>query len=201
MIETMRTVRLYGRLGAEFGRVHRLAVNSTAEAVRALCVLLQGFEAAMAASAGQGVAYACFIGQRSVTEDELIHPVGNNDIRIAPVATGGKRAGLFQTVLGAVLIAAAAIYTGGVGAAFAAKGIAGSAAMIGASLAFGGVVQMLSPQQRALSTRDRPENGASYNFNGPVNTTAQGNPVPILYGRMIVGSATISAGIFSEDQA
>ncbi|CUR73924.1 tail assembly protein [Achromobacter xylosoxidans] len=201
MIETMRTVRLYGRLGAEFGRVHRLAVNSTAEAVRALCVLLPGFEAAMAASAGQGVAYACFIGQRSVTEDELIHPVGNNDIRIAPVATGGKRAGLFQTVLGAVLIAAAAIYTGGVSAAFAAKGIAGSAAMIGASLAFGGVVQMLSPQQRALSTRDRPENGASYNFNGPVNTTAQGNPVPILYGRMIVGSATISAGIFSEDQA
>ncbi|KWU22222.1 tail assembly protein [Achromobacter xylosoxidans] len=201
MNETLRTVRLYGRLGAQFGRVHRLAVNSTAEAVRALCVLVPGFECAMAASASQGVAYACFMGRRSLTENELGHPVGDNDIRIAPVATGGKRAGLFQTVLGAVLIAAAAIYTGGVGAAFAAKGIAGATAMIGASMFIGGVVQMLSPQQRALSAADRPENGASYNFNGPVNTSAQGNPVPVLYGRMIIGSATVSAGIFSEDQA
>ena len=64
----------------------------------------------------------------------------------------------------------------------------------------GGVVQLLSPQQRSLSTKDRPENGASYNFNGPVNTSAQGGPVPLLYGRMIIGSATISAGIYSEDQ-
>lgn len=201
MNETLRTVRLYGRLGAQFGRVHRLAVNSTAEAVRALCVLVPGLEAEMAASAGQGVAYACFVGKRNLSEDQLGHPVGDNDIRIAPVATGGKRAALFQTVLGAVLIAAAAIYTGGVGAAFAAKGIAGATAMIGASMFIGGVVQMLSPQQRSLSAEDRPENGASYNFNGPVNTSAQGNPVPVLYGRMIIGSATVSAGIFSEDQA
>ncbi|MNL81044.1 Bacteriophage lambda tail assembly protein I [compost metagenome] len=59
---------------------------------------------------------------------------------------------------------------------------------------------MLSPQQKGLSAADGPENGASYNFNGPVNTTAQGNPVPLLYGRMIVGSSVISAGIYAEDQ-
>ncbi|MGW8306386.1 MAG: tail assembly protein [Achromobacter pulmonis] len=200
MNETLRTVRLYGRLGAQFGRVHRLAVNSTAEAVRALCVLTPGFEAAMAASAGNGVSYACFMGQRNLREDELGHPVGDSDIRIAPMPAGGKRAGLFQTVLGAVLVAAAVIYSGGFGAAFAAQGAVGATAMIGASMFIGGVVQMLSPQQRALSAEDRPENGASYNFNGPVNTSAQGNPVPVLYGHMIIGSATISAGIFSEDQ-
>lgn len=203
MIETLRTVRLYGRLGVEFGRVHRLAVNSTAEAVRALCVLVPGFEAAMAASAGGGVSYACFIGRRNIPEGEISHPVGDDDIRIAPVPTGAKRAGLFQTILGVALIGVATFASAGgtLASAFAAKGWIGATAMIGASLAFGGVVQLLSPQQRALSTRDRPENGASYNFNGPVNTTAQGNPVPVLYGHMIVGSATISAGIFSEDQA
>jgi predicted phage tail protein len=64
----------------------------------------------------------------------------------------------------------------------------------------GGVAQMLSPQQKGLSSKDSPDNGASYNFNGPVNTQAQGNPVPLLYGRMIVGSAVISAGIYAEDQ-
>ena len=30
-----------------------------------------------------------------------------------------------------------------------------------------GVAQMLSPQQRMLSVGDGPDNGASYNFNGP----------------------------------
>ena len=71
---------------------------------------------------------------------------------------------------------------------------------MGVSMALGGVSQMLSPQQRGLSANDGPDNGASYNFNGPVNTSAQGNPVPVLYGRMIVGSAVISAGIYAEDQ-
>jgi len=204
MNEILRTVRLYGRLGAQFGRVHRLAVNSTAEAVRALCVLVPGFEAAMASSAGLGVAYACFVGKRNLSEDQLSHPVGDADIRIAPMPAGGKRGGLFQTALGAALIVAAVYFAPAMG--FAALGSQGAIAApmmlsMGVSLALGGVVQMLSPQQRALSAADRPENGASYNFNGPVNTSAQGNPVPVLYGRMIIGSATISAGIFSEDTA
>jgi predicted phage tail protein len=33
-----------------------------------------------------------------------------------------------------------------------------------------------------------------------VNLTAQGNPVPLLYGELIIGSSTISAGVYSEDQ-
>lgn len=193
----LRTVRLYGRLGAQFGRVHRLAVNSTGEAVRALCVLVPGFEAAMASSAGRGVSYACFVGKRNLSEDQLSHPVGDNDIRIAPMPSGAKRAGLFQTILGAALVVVGGVLTyTGVG-----SGIGIPLMQMGGALMLGGVVQMLSPQQRSLSAKDRPENGASYNFNGPINTSAQSNPVPLLYGHMIIGSATISAGIFSEDQA
>ncbi len=35
----------------------------------------------------------------------------------------------------------------------------------------------------------------------PVNTRAQGNPVPLLYGQMIVSSAVLSDGIYAEDKA
>jgi len=42
-MEKLRTIRLYGPLGTRFGREFRLAVDSPAEAVRALCVLLPGF--------------------------------------------------------------------------------------------------------------------------------------------------------------
>ncbi len=199
MNDKTRLVRLYGWLGARFGREHRLAVTSPAEAVRALCVLLPGFEKALSDSEQNGVRFACFAGRRNLSEDELRHPVGRDTIRIAPILAGAKNGGVFQTVLGAVLIAVAAFYAGGLAAAFQAGGLVQATATLGLSMMLGGIAQMLSPQQRVLSARDGPENGASYNFNGPVNTTAQGNPVPLLYGEMFVGSATISAGIYSED--
>ncbi len=200
MTQQLKTIRLYGRLGAEFGRLHRLAVSSTTEAIRALCVLLPGFESRLLDSESKGVRYACFIGRRNLGEDELARPAGNEDIRIAPMPAGAKRGGLMQVVVGVALVVAS--FIPGLNAiAWGSMTLSGAMASMGMAMALGGLVQMLSPQQRALSVKDGPNNGASYNFNGPVNTTAQGNPVPLLYGEMIVGSSTISAGIYSEDQA
>ncbi|MBD2802105.1 tail assembly protein, partial [Xenorhabdus sp. M] len=78
---------------------------------------------------------------------------GTDDIHLLPVIIGSKRAGMFQTILGVALVAIAAYASGGVGAAFAAKGVWGVTAMAGASMAFGGVVQMLSPQMPGLRMR------------------------------------------------
>ncbi len=196
MTERIRVVRLYGRLGARFGRVFHLAVRSPAEAVRALCVQVPGLRRELATSHERGIRYACFVGRRNIGEAELELPPGGDDIRIAPVLAGAKQSGLFQTILGAAILAVAYFNPGG----FLTGPMVTAAYGMGASMALGGVVQMLSPQQAGLSVRDSPDNGASYNFNGPVNTSAQGNPVPLLYGEMVVGSAVISAGIYAEDQ-
>lgn len=182
------TVRLYGWLGSQFGRVHRLAVQTPAEAVHALCSMLPGFERAMLSSRGQGVTYACFIGRRNIAESGLEDSASGQDIRIAPMIQGSKRAGLFQTILGAVITAASFIP----GLQFLTP--------VGLGMLFGGAAQLLAPQQQGLATKDGPDNGASYNFNGAVNTTAQGNCVPVLYGEMYTGSAVASAGLFAEDQ-
>lgn len=204
MNEELRTIRLYGKLGARFGRVHRLAVSSCAEAMQALAVLLPGFEREVITSKDRGIGYACFVGKRNLKEEQLYDPPGDNEIRIAPMVMGSKRGGLFSIVLGAALFftapyLASPLFAAGVHGGTALAFSAG-AATVGKLLMLGGVVQLLSPQQKSLATRDGPDNGASYNFNGPVNTTAQGNPVPLLYGEMVVGSATISAGIYAEDQ-
>lgn len=193
-MQNLRTIRLYGKLGAQFGRVHRLAVESTAEAVRALCVLLPGFQTELMTSGARGIRYACFLGKTNISKDDLRLSGGSDDIRIAPMMAGAKSGGFLQILLGGALIAAS--FIPGVGPAFAATLLG-----MGTSMALGGVVQMLAPQQSGSSASDKAENGASYNFNGPVNTTAQGNPVPVLYGRMVVGSAVISAGILAQDQA
>lgn len=200
----LRTIRLYGQLGAKFGRVHRLAVESCAEAVQALSVIVPGFEKEMIGSKDRGIGYACFIGKRNLREENLIDLCGDNDIRIAPIIMGSKKGGLFSIILGAALFFTAPYLVNPATAGLLGEGgaimLGAAAAGAGKLLMLGGVAQLLSPQQKGLGTSDGPDNGASYNFNGPVNTTAQGNPVPLLYGEMFIGSATISAGIYSEDQ-
>lgn len=194
MEQRVRTVRLYGKLGARFGRRFELAVASPAEAIQALCVLLAGFRRELLESKERGVAYAVFVGKRNLAKEELELPPGRGEIRIAPVLVGSKRGGILQTIIGAVLVVVGAVvsYFGG--------GLGAPLMKFGAAMMLGGVIQMLSPQPAGLSARDSPENGASYNFNGAVNTSAQGNPVPLLYGEMMVGSAVISGGIYAEDQ-
>ncbi len=204
MMTPLKTIRLYGKLGTRFGRVHRLAVNSTAEAVRALCMLKPGFEKELMTSRDRGIHYAVFLGKKNIGEEEMLHPAGRDDIRIAPILQGCGRGGLFQTILGAALMVFAMWATSGFSGlatlADTMKSGWGIMAMMGISMMAGGVMQLLSPQMKGLSAQDSVENGASYAFNGAVNTTAQGNPVPLGYGRMIVGSAVVSAGIYAMDQ-
>jgi predicted phage tail protein len=205
--ERLRTIRLYGTLGARFGRVHTLAVNSVAEACRALGVLFPGFDQFMAESKDKGIAFAVFHGKRNIGREEFNDPPGRSEIRIAPVIQGSKQAGRLQTVIGVVLIAVASYFSGGLaaggaslfgttGAGAAAWGVVGA---VGISLALGGVAQMITGTPKGLGSQDSADNAPSYGFNGPVNTQAQGNPVPLGYGRLIVGSAVISAGIYAED--
>lgn len=188
----LKTIRLYGKLGAKFGRIHRLAVANAAEAVRALCVLLPGFESHLANAPG---GYALFYGKQNLAPDQLGHPSGSDDIRIAPVPAGAKSGGIFAVVTGIVLVAAG-IFTFGATSAVGMAMIAG-----GAGMAIGGAMMMLSPQAPGTASVDSSANSSSYGFNGAVNTEAQGNPVPLLYGELIVGSAVISGGVYAEDRA
>lgn len=192
-------VRLYGPLGARFGRLHRLAVSSVGEAIRALSAIVPGFEQYMAKAAAQRQEFACLHGTRRIGEQALKDELSPDaDIRIAPVIKGHKRGGLFQVILGAVLVVVGAVVS------IWAPGIGVPIMQMGGALMLGGVVQMLSPQPKGLSAQDGPENGASYNFNGPVNTRAQGNPIPIVYsdpdGYAWCGSAVASQAITAEDK-
>ena len=98
------TIRLYGLLGARFGRVHRMAVSNAAEAVRALCSQLRGFEAYLTQSKDKVLTYSVFYGDRNLAKESLHESHGGSDIRIAPILLGSKKNGVFQTILGVVLV-------------------------------------------------------------------------------------------------
>lgn len=190
-----RTIRVYGPL-LQFIKDNRkgiikLCVNTPQEAIKALCTVLPGFETFMQTSKRRGLTFAIFNGKRNIDRDELNYS-GVEEIKIVPVIIGSKKAGMFQTILGAVLVVAGALlWATPMGAPLVASG---------AGMVLGGIVQMLSPMQGGLARREDPDNKPSYAFGGPVNTIAQGNPIPIGYGKRRIGGAIISAGIYSEDQ-
>lgn len=198
MENTIRTIRLYGVLGATFGRVHHLAVETPREAIRAMCVVIPGFERFLNTSKKRGLTYAVFNGKQNLQIDELEADHGKGEIRIAPMFIGSKRAGALQTILGAVLVVVGVAI--GYFSAGTLSAVGYGMAKIGAAMMLGGVVQMLSPQTPGIASKQDADNQASYAFGSPTNTASQGYPVPLLYGQRRIGGAIISAGIYVEDQ-
>lgn len=191
-----RTVKLYGVLRKHFGREYVLDVNSTRDAIQALCNMVPGFETFLSNGEERGLVFTVFSGARNLSADDLdLKGDDAGDIRIAPIIQGSKQAGLFTTILGVVLIVAG-YFTFGTTSAVGVGMIAGGAAM-----GLSGVVQMLSPTPNTGSLdRNEDGNNPSYGFGGAVTTIAQGNPYPVLYGEREIGGAVESGGIYTQDR-
>ena len=190
----MATIILLGELGRQFGRRHKMVVASAAEAVRALGANFPTFERELVSSGERGVGYKVLVGRDELNLERLHEPSGQQRITIAPVISGAGGNGLGQIILGAALIAVA--WWNPMGWAAAGSFLSQATLYsVGTSMILGGVAQMIAPTPKSTDPLERPENKPSYAFNGAVNTTAQGQPVPVGYGRLIVGSAVISAGI------
>ena len=197
---TLKVIKLSGSLGRRFGVFHKMAVDSYPEAIRALSSQVEGFKDYMQSEVGSRMKYAVFVDGKNVGQHDEKSWKCAREVRIVPVPTGSKSGGLFNVVFGAVIMATAFI-TGG--ASLAAMGaFASSAFMMGGSIAIGGVMQMISPQQGGMKLQSQSaENKPSYAFGGAVNTTAAGYPVPLPYGYRTVGGAIWSAGSYAEDKA
>lgn len=203
MKERLVEVKLSGHLG-KLGKSFKFYVSKPAEAIKAMCMQVPGFEDALREGESKGIRFAIFNGKQNIGLDEF-HLGVKDVLRVVPVPEGSKKGGLTQILLGVVIIAAAFISGGAaIGAAGALEvGVAGGIALsLGSSLILGGIVQMLTPQPSGnLSDSSSVDNKPSYGFGGPVNTVAQGNPVAIFYGEREVGGAVISAGIYNQDIA
>ena len=178
-------VILSGFLAKRFGKRFEMDVKSPREAVRALCIQLKGFERAIL---DHQPGFRVWADKEPIDSDNLKRNTGARAIRIVPVVAGSKNADL-EIIVGAILIylswGAGSWVAAGWGAS---ASVVSGMGMVGTSMLLGGVSQLL------FKPPTPPTTGQSYLFGGPVNTTAQGNCVPVCYGRMIVGSQEISAG-------
>jgi len=193
--QPLRTIRLLGDLGRRFGREHRLAVATPAEAIRALCVVRPGFRQYVES---RDRWFKVLVRKAPVADFEReLHLQHGQDasFTIAPVIAGAKSK-FFQIILGVALIGLAVLNPALGAIAIGKTTLAAVAMNVGLSLVIGGVAQLLAPTPEYT---EPVENQPSYLFNGPVQTTQVGFPVPVGYGELIVGGARISTGIWSED--
>jgi predicted phage tail protein len=192
----MKKIQLLGELGKKFGKSFDFDVRNPAEAVRALCTNFPEFRQHLLDSEKRGIAYKVLVGKEAQSVDELHNPAGKQSIKFVPILQGAG-GGLTNIIVGSVLLIAAAALN----IAVPFNPVSPYLISAGVAMIIGGVVQMLTPMpnMNADTSNNQPDNKPSYAFNGAVNTTAQGYPVPVGYGRMIVGSAVISAGIVAEE--
>lgn len=192
-MERLITVKLLGAAGRAFGRIHRLAVNSPAEAVRALCALYPDFHAWVLTQHDQGVAWRVITDSpHGLAAEELQRETSSETIVFAPLlhGAGGNAGSVFQIVLGVALIALAFVSFGTTALAGIASGGIGSISMglIGVGLLLGGIAQLITP------TPQKPRDPIQSNlFTRNSNDGGFGEVVPVLYGqRRVRGPRVIS---------
>lgn len=216
----LKTIKLYGILGEKFGREFKLDVESPKEAMRLLAVQIDGFEKFMLNAHEHGLCFAVFKGNKSkgrgkkkaaifdtatgrlitgenIGAEQIDMSTEANVIKIVPRVIGAGGNGVFNTILGAVLVVVGVVVTGLSWGSAAPVG----GALIGAGIGMmiGGIAQMLMPKVDNAQDQNQDGNKSNFGFGGAVTTIAQGNPVPILYGQREVGGFIVSAAQYAED--
>ena len=190
----LRNVHLLGELGDKFGNKFRLDVQSVGEALRALNSNFPGFMNLIKKNEYYNVCVGSEISQNtSLSEQEVLMNHKEGDIWIMPQIVGAKSAGVLQIVVGAVLVIAGAVLT------YYGFGNVGIPMMkMGAGMIIAGFITSLTAPG-AYEEREDPDERSGFLFDGPINTNEQGGSIPIVYGRMLVGSTVISTSMDVED--
>ena len=213
----MIKVYLHGILKEKFGESFEFDAETPAMVMSGLIRQLQGFRDVL--SQGEWHVYR---GERnpktSLSQNELGLLFGKQtEMHIEPAVVGsggdGNGGKVAKIIIGVALIAvgvaaglgASTIGISGLGVTATMGGVSlgvtyGTIAVVGAAIALSGVAALLTPTPKIDSYDGRAESDQrqSFLFNGAVNVNAQGGPIPLVFGRMRVGSVVASAGLAAE---
>ena len=200
----LRKIKLYGELAKFVGhKEFEVKADTLSHAVSFLINNFAGVEEYMSPKY-----YQVKVGNYAIDENEIQHPIGQEDIHFVPVIQGAGR-GLGKILLGGALIAlsfgvggvfANPLTIGGKGFfGFASAGLGAKAAFgIGAGLLLSGVSDMLFPVPEMPEFSSEQDPRISFNFSGTQQTSRAGTPVPVVYGEIFTGSVVISGAVDTE---
>jgi predicted phage tail protein len=185
-----RTIYLQGKMGELFGDVWSLNAATVAECMHGIDCQREGkLKQYLLDCTEKGIKFTVQRGEELLDYDNLQMDLGEDDLIISPVPAGSANK-LLKVIVGFLLLVGSAMLMAAGGFLMVAAGVA--VGMIGSALLNSGVAEYMAPKKPG-------EKGDSFLFDGPVNTTKQGVPVPLAYGQLLVGGATISFG-FTDDE-
>lgn len=191
----LRNIHLLGELGEKYGKKFKFDVGSVGEALKAIDVNKPGFIKDIKKDEYYNVVVGDELDEKNALDEQTImmkHKSG--DIWIMPQIIG-KKSGILSAVLGAVLVVV------GVVLSVYGFGIGSPLIKLGAGMMLSGLAMMLTPTPGTpeYSEREKPDERPSFLFDGPVNTNEQGGAIPLIYGRMLIGSTVVSTAMDVED--
>ena len=190
-------IKVYGKLARFVGqRTFEAEINNTVDAIRFLIANYPRLQSHMLEQN-----YFIKVGEYQIDDKELDMPIGQQEIKIVPVAIGAGRG--FGKFSGGALLIGVTVMTGGFGGAAltlgaSSVGLGSLAVGVGASLMLGGASEMLFPTPKPPGVSDDPRE-LNFSFSGVQNTSRAGTAIPIVYGEIFCGSLVVSAGLDSED--
>jgi predicted phage tail protein len=186
----MVKVYLEGRVGKSLGKKWKLHVGTVGEAIRAIRANTgNAFTQALGVSKG----YAAVVDGVPVAPDACFLKKIKKSLVLIPILAGGVVTTYFA-IAGAFMMA-------GVTTSIAVAGFLAITVMVTvAALVMLGLSAMIS--NMAEDPKDpKAERTSSFIFGGAENTANQGGVVPVAYGRMRVGSMTISVSSSSVEKS
>lgn len=188
----LTNIILDGEMGKQFGRNHRLNIKSPNQALRLINANVGGLTEWIKGNAEKFSIYKVICeyhdGSKEALSDETFHTRRGRikSIRFTPLVmgAGGKSGGILQVVVGVAMLVIAYMF----------PPTAAFLGPAGMSLVFGGVSSLLAPKPKT-DTSSEQEKVESHYFSGAENPTDQGQPVPLIYGRVRTGAQAISAGM------
>jgi predicted phage tail protein len=185
----MTTVYLHGLLGKEFGRKFKFSLGRPRDCVLAIDANKNGFLNRLLDLSKKGAHYSVVIDGRFSSNLSL--ETRAKELHIVPYVSGAAGA---IAVVGAVV--AVAGYAGVVTSAF----WTGVLIAVGTAAVSYGISNLMQKEQKVdVGSASAASNAfnKSFLFSSGENVTEQGNPVPIAYGRLKIGSLVIQSTIKS----
>ena len=189
-----RTIYLHGKMGELFGEVWNLNAATVAECMNGIDCQREGkLKEYLLDCTEKGIMFTVQKGKEFLDYDNLQMNLGENDLIITPVPAGSKNK-LLKVIVGFTLMVVGAMLTMGLigpgGWAMVAAGMA--TGMAGSMILNSGMAEYMMPKKPG-------DKNDAFLFDGPVNTVKEGLPVPLAYGQILVGGATISFGFTDRE--
>ena len=181
----MTIINIHGILAREYGELFILSISNPKDVLEAIDCNKQGFLQRLIELQRKGLCYDIIINKTRITHGPDMENMSNpTTIDLVPAIAGSG------DPITAAIYATFTFLTGG-----------STAAYIVNAIIFAAISYALTPkpENEALELTVGSSKG-SLIFSNNVNLASQGSPVPIGYGRLIIGSQVIQATIKSYPQ-